>query len=253
MTQRPYNPTRRRERGAWLRHGASAAAALAFNAVLVCLLATGSARVRPEAGAPVRAVPLTVVESEPMAAEPAPPAPAEPEAAVEVVEPAAPPMLPPLDPPSPAAPLLAAAAPPLPALAVAHRMDVPDFLAEAGPPVASPAIAAPVAVSVAPAVTAPAAGPPSNTQGPSLLSQPSLADYYPRRALLRGITGRTRLRLALDSQGRVTDVQVLASTPAGVFDHAAGRVGRVLRFRPALREGRPVPGVACLDIVWKVD
>jgi len=253
MTRRPDNPSRRLGRGTPLRHAASAAAALAFNAVLVCLLAMGSARVRPEAGAPVRAVPLTVVEAEPMAAELAPPAPSAPTATVEVVEPASPPALPPLDPPALAAPLLAAEVPPLPALAVAHRADVPDFAAEAVAAAASPAVPAPVAVSVAPAAASLGAGPPSDTHGPTLLGQPSLADYYPRRALLRGTTGRTRLRLALDAQGRVTDVQVLTSEPEGIFDHAAGRVGRVLRFRSAMREGCPVPAVVSLVIVWKVE
>lgn len=188
-----------------------------------------------------------------MAADLAPPAPPAPPTAVEVVEPASPPVLPPLYPPALATPVPPAEAPPLPTLAVAPRTNVPDYAAEAVAAMPASALPAPVVMPSTPAAASPAAGPPSDSRGPTLLGQPSLADYYPRRALLRGITGRTRLRLALDAQGRVRDVLVLTSEPEGVFDHAARRVGRVLRFRPAVREGRCVPAVACLSIVWKVE
>jgi len=86
-----------------------------------------------------------------------------------------------------------------------------------------------------------------------LLRPPDLAEYYPRRARMRGTTGSTRLRLTVDADGRVADVEVLDATPTGVFEHAARRVGRSLSFRPALRNGRPVPARVTLRLVWRLE
>jgi TonB family protein len=89
--------------------------------------------------------------------------------------------------------------------------------------------------------------------GPVLISPPDLSHYYPRRALRLGTTGRTTVRLAVGADGRVGKVEVLNSTPAGVFEHAARRVGRALRFRPAVRGGRKVPASVSLNLIWKVE
>jgi len=241
MAKTKDNPTR--------RHAFSAVAAIAFNAVLVWLLATASARPRNQPAAPLRAVPLTVVPPEPIAAEFAPPsAAAMPPDQTQPPQPAPPPALPPLALPQLPPMRTSVAALPLPALVASAHPDVPTYLIEPASPAAAPG---PVAIP-SPAPGAPKVGIPTDTRGPALLGQPNLADYYPRRALLRGTTGRTRVRLTIDATGRVTDVQVLESSPAGVFDHAAGRVGRVLTFQPAIDRGRPVPAVVSLDIVWRV-
>ena len=94
---------------------------------------------------------------------------------------------------------------------------------------------------------------PGLRHGPMLLSRPGLSDYYPRRALARGIAGKTYIRITIDAAGQVTDVQVITSQPAGVFEHAAGRVGRALNFRPARRAGKPIPAVVFLNLVWRVE
>ena len=47
------------------------------------------------------------------------------------------------------------------------------------------------------------------------------APVYPQRALMQGIEGRVVLEFALDGQGRVRDIHVLRSQPAGMFDDAA--------------------------------
>jgi len=248
MTARPDNPKAPLRDRAPFRHAASAAVTLALNAAVVLLLVTWAGRDRPEGSSPIRAVPLSVVPAEP---EPldvlSPQPPAEPDR----VQPETPPALPPLPRPalSPSSPRLDAPAPM--EMAVTRRMDVPAFAAETASPVVVGPTGLPARPPVRPAPARP--GRPSGTYGPALVSQPDLSDYYPRRALLRGVTGRTRIRLTVDALGRVTSAEVLTSQPAGVFEQAARRVGRVLQFRPARREGRPVPAVVSFDIVWKVE
>jgi TonB family protein len=86
-----------------------------------------------------------------------------------------------------------------------------------------------------------------------LLRPPDLADYYPRRARLSGTTGRSTVRVTVDERGAVTGVAVVDSTPPGVFDHAATRVARTLRFRPALRDGRPTRSAVSIDMIWRME
>jgi protein TonB len=77
-----------------------------------------------------------------------------------------------------------------------------------------------------------------------------LERFYPRAARLRGVQGRSRLRLTINEKGVVTNVAVFEATPAGVFDRATEELGRNLSFTPARREGKPVPSTKDLIIDW---
>lgn len=77
-----------------------------------------------------------------------------------------------------------------------------------------------------------------------------LERFYPRSARLRGIQGRSRLRLTIDERGVVTNVTVYEATPAGVFDRATEQLGRSLPFTPARRDGKPVASTKDLIIDW---
>lgn len=74
--------------------------------------------------------------------------------------------------------------------------------------------------------------------------------FYPRTARAQGVTGSSHLRLTIDASGRVAAVEVLASTPAGVFDSACERLARSLRFRPATVAGQPVASIHETTITW---
>jgi protein TonB len=77
-----------------------------------------------------------------------------------------------------------------------------------------------------------------------------LERFFPRAARLRGISGRSRLRLTIDTTGVVSVVTVQESTPAGVFERATEQLGRSLRFRPAKQGGKPVASTKDLIIDW---
>ena len=71
--------------------------------------------------------------------------------------------------------------------------------------------------------------------GPQREMIPPLANYYPRRAISRRLTGRTVVRVHVAANGKVQDVQVVSSTPPGVFEAAAQKAARKIRYgeRPA--------------------
>jgi len=93
----------------------------------------------------------------------------------------------------------------------------------------------------------------SLSRGASLIRPPDLSLYYPYRARLKGITGETTVRLGVDVSGRVSSVQVLRSVPEGVFEAAARRVARALRFHPAETRGQPVATSVELDLMWRLE
>lgn len=58
---------------------------------------------------------------------------------------------------------------------------------------------------------------------------------YPQRAKQRGWEGSVLLRLLVDAQGRVADVEIVESSGHDVLDEAAAEAVRAWRFRPAHR------------------
>lgn len=80
-----------------------------------------------------------------------------------------------------------------------------------------------------------------------------VAPTYPAQAMARGQAGEVRLRLTVDTQGRVSDAQVLAATPAGVFDQAAVNAVRKWRFEPIVREGRAIEASVTTTISFRPD
>jgi protein TonB len=114
---------------------------------------------------------------------------------------------------------------------------------------APPAPSGPGAPSEEPGSPAPA----RPSRGPVLRQPPKLDVFYPRVARDRDIEGRTRVRLRIDRNGRVTEATVLESTPGSIFNSAAVRASKEFRFTPALRDGEPVPAVVEIPIVWELN
>jgi TonB family protein len=69
---------------------------------------------------------------------------------------------------------------------------------------------------------------------------------YPEAAIKAGVGGTVGLELAIDESGVVTEVKVLRSaTPE--LDQAALAAARRFKFRPATRDGKPVPSTVLFD------
>lgn len=78
---------------------------------------------------------------------------------------------------------------------------------------------------------------------PRWLQRPSgLEDYYPRRALLRGVEGQVMLDCLVTTSGTLS-CAVVSETPANWgFAEAALRISRDYRMVPAERDGVPIEG-----------
>lgn len=127
--------------------------------------------------------------------------------------------------------------------------DVPNLDANFDLPLSVPAFTAIAAATTAEVPTgALTLGEPD--QAAEVESTFDLERFYPRAARLRGITGRSRMRLTIDPMGAVANVVVFEATPPGVFEQATERLGRSLRFRPAKRDGKNVASTKDLIIDW---
>jgi protein TonB len=80
-----------------------------------------------------------------------------------------------------------------------------------------------------------------------------VAPIYPPQALSRRLEGEVRVRITVDTAGRVADAQVISGTPAGVFDQAAVNAVRKWRFEPVVRDGRPIEASVATTIRFKPD
>ena len=73
---------------------------------------------------------------------------------------------------------------------------------------------------------------------------------YPDEADRQGVSGKVRLQLKLETDGRVSGIEVLSATPPGVFDESALQAFREARFSPAQKNGRPVRALVQIEVVY---
>jgi TonB family protein len=76
---------------------------------------------------------------------------------------------------------------------------------------------------------------------------------YPPKALSRGQEGEVRVRITVDTAGRVAAAQVVSATPPDVFDQAAVDAVRKWRFEPVMRDGRPIEASIATTIRFRPD
>jgi protein TonB len=155
------------------------------------------------------------------------------------------------------------------AIPVAQPVPVP-----AAPPPPSETPAAPVRpAELAPAAQSPepAAAPPAVRTPAPLVTMTSSVDltYYSARDVdvpphaLREIepeypyaadrqrqSGKVRLQLKLEADGRVSDVDVVSATPPGLFEESAVKAFQQARFVPAQKNGRPVRALVLIEVVY---
>jgi protein TonB len=150
------------------------------------------------------------------------------------------------------------APPPPPAPAPKPTVEVVQPVAAvAPPPIVAVQIVSPIqTVAVAPPPE-PAPAPPSEATAPSTVSAslPSTSLSMlpgnpplrpPREALVKRLQGTVRLRIVIDTEGRVADIGIAASSGHECLDEAALKTVRKWRFVPKVENGRPVMAVGYL-------
>jgi protein TonB len=180
-----------------------------------------------------------------------------------------------------------AAPPTVEVLPLAPAVEIPDDTPEDVPvlapsetaealPVAEPVVPpfaqpAPTATTAQPAAPAPAASPPAAAApmpGVTITSSVDLTYYsardvdvhpralreivpdYPADADRQRLSGKVRLQLKLEADGRVSDIDIESATPPGLFEDSAIRAFRDARFAPAQKNGRPVRALVLIEVVF---
>jgi protein TonB len=75
---------------------------------------------------------------------------------------------------------------------------------------------------------------------------------YPDAALRKGIEGWVEMAYVVGADGKVTNVKVLASDPAGVFETAAAKAMSRVRYQPAMQNGKPAAVSTKLRIAFRM-
>lgn len=75
---------------------------------------------------------------------------------------------------------------------------------------------------------------------------------YPERAKSRKIEGFVTARLSISADGSVTNVEVVAAEPPGIFDREAVRAMYRYRFAPKVVDGQPVAQTATQTVEFKL-
>lgn len=73
---------------------------------------------------------------------------------------------------------------------------------------------------------------------------------YPEAADRQQLSGRVRLQVKLEADGRVSDVEVVQADPPGVFDASAIEAFRAARFVPGQRGDRPVRALLLIEVEY---
>lgn len=73
---------------------------------------------------------------------------------------------------------------------------------------------------------------------------------YPADADRQRLSGKVRLQLRLEVDGRISGIEVVSASPAGVFDASALEAFRDARFAPAQKNGRPVRARVVIEVVY---
>jgi TonB family protein len=81
----------------------------------------------------------------------------------------------------------------------------------------------------------------------------SLKIGYPERLAGSRITGRVRIALLIDEEGRVRNAEVVASQPERLFDEVAVSAWQNVRFSPALMKHQAVKSKKLLEINFEPD
>lgn len=128
-------------------------------------------------------------------------------------------------------------------------------VAEAAPPAIAPSDAAPAPGADAAPDLAISSGVDLTYYGSRELDAPprALRDIlpdYPHEADRLRQSGKVRLQLKLEADGRVSNVEVLGADPPGMFDESARKAFGAARFAPPLKGGRPVRALLVIEVAY---
>jgi len=78
--------------------------------------------------------------------------------------------------------------------------------------------------------------------------RPDVNDYYPEQARRDGQEGRAVVKICVNLSGKVDSAEVITTSGNVLFDAAAIKVGKAMRFKPPTLEGKPMAGCGSLPV-----
>lgn len=115
----------------------------------------------------------------------------------------------------------------------------PTKVATPAPAVPSTPSPSPVAAPAPVTAAAPAPKPAGVTRGVSEGSAGCEKPEYPREALMNEEQGTVRIRVLVDTSGKVIDAKVKKSSGSKILDKAATKAYSLCTFKPAMKDGVP--------------
>ena len=73
---------------------------------------------------------------------------------------------------------------------------------------------------------------------------------YPYMADRRRLSGKVRLKLKLEADGRISDIEIVSASPPDLFEESALKAFRDVRFAPAQKSGHPVRALVLIEVVY---
>ncbi|MCP5161385.1 MAG: TonB family protein [Hahellaceae bacterium] len=144
-------------------------------------------------------------------------------------------------------------APLTPAVPPMRDLSPSRLMSDVHAPPKAPVVASPVVESVNAPVAAPVVKPvqPAPAFSEDLLPLYTPNPDFPRRAKRRHIEGWVNVQFTITVEGKVVDVQVLASEPEGVFEQATLQKVAQWKFKPQLLDGKPSPRRVVQTVYFK--
>lgn len=148
----------------------------------------------------------------------------------------------------------------VPAPAPLVSVETPDALlasaapdeADTAPPAAAPA--QPAAPEPMPVLAIPSGADLNFYPARELDVQPralhAILPEYPPEADRQRLSGRVRLQIRLEADGRVSDIEIVDTDRPGTFDDSALKAFRAARFAPAQKDGRPVRALLLIEVKY---
>ena len=137
---------------------------------------------------------------------------------------------------------------------------LPDNSAAAAPEAAATVTASTTAAPPSasqPISDAPPATPARGSTSPTVTAEAQLTHRvppeYPQSALRSGVQGFVDVHFTITTEGTVTNVAVVSSDPADVFNRAATDAVRKWRYEPRVVDGRPVESQSQVRLQFKLD
>jgi protein TonB len=135
--------------------------------------------------------------------------------------------------------------PPPPQVNLVEDAPIQVIAPEIDLPIPADALQPPVQIPAAETDEAPTAPAPVMLSGPTSrprpISGPDGRERYPKESIVAKETGTPTITICVSATGTVDSVQVTRSSGFPRLDEAAVGIGRDFRFKPAMRQGQPVP------------